>query len=133
LVQARPDENVIEHALLALQSPQGTALDQARRDGVQLTPALEATVSLDNSVQQIGHYSFFLACRCKAASDGGSCRLICQISQVSQLSASGCLPAIVMAGEPRSYPPEHSATGQSRPGRRPGCRPRGGLCRRTVQ
>jgi hypothetical protein len=34
LVQAGPDENVIEHARLALESPQGAALDQMRRDGV---------------------------------------------------------------------------------------------------
>jgi len=63
LVQAGPDEDVIEHALLALESPQGAALGQARRDGVQLVPALETTVSLDDSFQQFGHYSFFLARR----------------------------------------------------------------------
>jgi hypothetical protein len=33
-VQAGPDEDIIEHALLAFESPQGTALDQVRRDGV---------------------------------------------------------------------------------------------------
>jgi hypothetical protein len=63
LVQAGPDEDVIEHALLAFESPQGTALDQVRRDGVQLVPALEAAVGLDDSFQQIGHCSFFLARR----------------------------------------------------------------------
>jgi hypothetical protein len=59
LVQAGPDEDIIEHALLALESPQGAALDEARRDGVQLAPALEATVCLDDSFKQIAHSSSF--------------------------------------------------------------------------
>jgi hypothetical protein len=51
LVQAGPDEDVIEHARLALEGPQGAALDQARRDSIQLTPALQATMSLDDGLK----------------------------------------------------------------------------------
>jgi hypothetical protein len=62
LVQACPDEDVIEHALLALYGPQGAVLDEARRDGVQLAPAVEATVGLDHSLKQIAHFSSFSLC-----------------------------------------------------------------------
>jgi hypothetical protein len=44
LMQGCPDEDVVEHILLALQTPQGAALNEARRDRVQMAPALEATV-----------------------------------------------------------------------------------------
>src|SRR6202050_3024996 len=67
LVQAGPDEHVVEHAQLALEGPQGAALDQARRDGIQLTPALKAAVRLDECVKKIGHCSSFPAHRCRAA------------------------------------------------------------------
>src|SRR5580692_1191611 len=51
LAQAGPDEDVVEHARLALECPQGAALDQPRRDGIKLTPALQATVSLDDGLK----------------------------------------------------------------------------------
>jgi hypothetical protein len=72
LVQVRPDEDVVEHARLALESPQGAAIDVMDRDSVQLVPARKATVGLDDSFQQVSHYSFFLARRCKATIDSGS-------------------------------------------------------------
>jgi hypothetical protein len=49
LVQACPHEHVIKYALLAFQSPQGATLHQSRRDGIELTPAVEATVRLEDS------------------------------------------------------------------------------------
>src|SRR5258708_30067433 len=57
LVQARPDENLIEHALLSPQPPQCAAWDQAARDGIQLVPARETAVGLAASFHQIGHFS----------------------------------------------------------------------------
>src|SRR5258708_8017036 len=59
LVQACPDEHVIEHARVALQRPQRAALDEAGRDTIQLGPALQATVGLNDGFQQTGHRSFF--------------------------------------------------------------------------
>src|SRR5260370_14499307 len=58
-VQACPDEHVIKYARVALQRPQRAALDQAGRDTVQLGPALQATVGLNDGFLQIGHRSFF--------------------------------------------------------------------------
>jgi hypothetical protein len=49
LVQACPDEDLIEHARLAFETPERAALDEAHRDGVKLGPALKATVGLDDS------------------------------------------------------------------------------------
>ena len=57
LVQAGPDEDVVEHAGLALDTPHCSALDEACRDRVQLAPALQAAVSLDDRVKQIVHRS----------------------------------------------------------------------------
>src|SRR5260370_6331161 len=57
LVQACPDEGVIEHARLALECPEGATIGAPHRDGVKLVPALEAAVCLDGSFQQIAHLS----------------------------------------------------------------------------
>jgi hypothetical protein len=42
--------------------PQGAALDQARRDGVRLIPAVAAAMGLDDSVLQIAHFFSFSFC-----------------------------------------------------------------------
>jgi hypothetical protein len=65
LMQVRPDEDVGEDAFLALDIPQGAALDQARRGGVQLVPALEAAVGIQDSSQQVAHIPSFLSRGCK--------------------------------------------------------------------
>jgi hypothetical protein len=62
-----------EHALLTRHSPQGAALDQARRDGAQPAPAPEATAGLDDSSTRIAHFSSSSWRRCEAASDGDIC------------------------------------------------------------
>src|SRR5207244_5611396 len=67
LVQACPDEDVIDHPRLALESPERAAIGAVHRDGIKLVPALEATVSLDDSVKQIAHFSSF-SCRFVVAS-----------------------------------------------------------------
>jgi hypothetical protein len=81
-----------EPALLTLQSPQAAALDEARRDGVQLAPALEA-VGLDDSFKRIVHFSSFslLARRGQAASDGYTCWLFRRIGLLARKSSRGPL------------------------------------------
>jgi hypothetical protein len=56
LMQACRDENVIEDALLAHHPPRNAALDQIRGNGLQLIPALKATMGLNNEIKQIRHY-----------------------------------------------------------------------------
>src|ERR1700685_4269864 len=55
LVKACPGVDVSEHALLTLQRPLGTILVQARRDGVELVPALQATMRIDHRFEQFVH------------------------------------------------------------------------------
>ena len=73
LVQACPDEDVIDHPRLALESPERAAIGAVHRDGVKLAPALEATVGVDDSLKQIAHFSYpsFLSRGCQATSGGG--------------------------------------------------------------
>src|SRR5207253_8504846 len=54
-VEAGCHEDVIEHARLAFESPEGAALDEVRRDGLEFGPAGETAVGLEHSVKQIAH------------------------------------------------------------------------------
>jgi hypothetical protein len=54
-VQARRDGHVVEDSCLTLERPERAALDQARRDVVELVPAFQAAVGLDYRFEQIAH------------------------------------------------------------------------------
>ncbi len=54
-VQAHRDDDVVEDSPLALERPQAPALREARRDVVQLIPAVETAVGLDNGFEKISH------------------------------------------------------------------------------
>jgi hypothetical protein len=78
-VQACPDEDVIDHARLALESPEGAAIDAVHRDRVKLAPAFEATVGLENSLKQIAHFSSL------------SCFVVASSRKVSSVWSSSCI------------------------------------------
>ena len=54
-VQVHRDDDFVEDSLLALERPQTPALREARRDVVQLIPAIESAVGLDNGFEEISH------------------------------------------------------------------------------
>jgi hypothetical protein len=54
-VEARRDDDVVEDSRLTFQRPERAALDQARRDVVELVPAFQAAVGLDHGFEQISH------------------------------------------------------------------------------
>src|SRR6266699_5880250 len=91
-----------EHARLTRQSPQGAALDRARRDGARPAPALEAAVGLEDSVKRIAHFSssFWLAVARRpsmATPAGSSARVVSwQRSPQGVLASSGWIQADVV-------------------------------------
>jgi hypothetical protein len=48
----RRDYDIVEDSVLALECPEGSALGEARRDGVELVPAFQAAVGLDNGFDE---------------------------------------------------------------------------------
>src|SRR5260370_41821777 len=70
-VEAGCHEDVIEHARLAFERPEGAALEKAGRDGLELPPAREAAVGLEHRVKEIAHGASvaLLPCGSLASSD----------------------------------------------------------------
>jgi hypothetical protein len=55
-VQACRDDDVVEDSRLSLERPEHAALDQARRDVVELVPAFQTAMGLDHGFKQITHH-----------------------------------------------------------------------------